>query len=66
MRRATALALVLLAAMASPAAADGTVGEVSDPTPVDAWAGRLIWSERVNSDLQPAPCALRLTTPVAF
>jgi hypothetical protein len=56
-RLTTALALLVLAAMASPAAADETIGEVSDPAPVDAWAGRLIWSAR-----DPATGQFRLLT----
>jgi hypothetical protein len=40
------LCLLFCAAAASPAAADETIGEVADLTPVDAWAGRLAWSER--------------------
>ena len=46
MRRITGLTLVLCALAAAPARADETVGQVSAPTPVDAWAGRTVWSER--------------------
>jgi hypothetical protein len=46
MRRIAAITLLLGAFAAAPAAADDTIGQVADPTPVDAWAGRQIWSER--------------------
>jgi hypothetical protein len=43
----TAAAILLLSAIfVAPAAADETIGTVSDPTPVDAWAGRMAWSAR--------------------
>jgi hypothetical protein len=45
MRRA-ALTVLLFALFAAPAGADETIGTVSDPTPVDAWAGRMVWSQR--------------------
>jgi hypothetical protein len=46
MRRTTALTLLLFAAAAAPAQADETLRQLPDPTPVDAWAGRMVWTER--------------------
>jgi hypothetical protein len=57
MRRASALALLLLASAAAPAGADETLGQVADPTPVDAWNARQVWSER-----DPATRRFRLMT----
>ena len=45
-RRIAAITLLFGAFAAAPAAADDTIGQVADPSPVDAWAGRQIWSER--------------------
>src|SRR4051794_14627175 len=45
MRRLLLCALLALCA-AAPARADETIAQVADPTPVDAWGGRLVWSER--------------------
>jgi hypothetical protein len=39
------LALALAAAAAAPAAADEEIATLTDPTAVDAYAGRLVWSE---------------------
>ena len=57
MRRIAVLTFLLCAASAAPARADETLGQVADPTPVDAWAGRMVWSER-----DPATGAFRLMT----
>src|SRR3954452_19458495 len=46
MRRIATITLLLGAFGAAPATADDTIGEVADPTAVDAWAGRQIWSVR--------------------
>ncbi len=45
MRRPLLCALLALCA-AAPARADETIAQLADPTPVDAWGGRLVWSER--------------------
>jgi hypothetical protein len=45
MRRSLALALLLLAAAAAPARADETIAQLTEPGGVDAWGGRLVWSE---------------------
>ena len=46
MRRTLLCALFALA-LAAPALADEPIASLGDPTPVDAHAGRLVWSERV-------------------
>ena len=47
MRRIVALSLLSWAALAAPAAADETLAQLRDATPVDAYGGRLVWSEKI-------------------
>ena len=47
MRRTAILTLLVCGAIAVPAAADETVAQLPDPTPVDAWGGRLVWSAKI-------------------
>jgi hypothetical protein len=48
MRRIALLTLLFCAAAAAPAAAaDETLAQLDDPTPVDAFGGRLVWSEKL-------------------
>jgi len=47
MRRVAALTLLCCVAGAAPAAADETLAQLRDPTPVDAWGGRLVWSAKI-------------------
>lgn len=48
MRRIAALTLLCCAAAAAPASADETLARLPDATPVDAFGGRQVWSERVS------------------
>jgi hypothetical protein len=47
MRYIAVLTLLCCAAAAAPAAADETVAPLAHATPVDAWGGRLVWSEKI-------------------
>jgi hypothetical protein len=48
MRRLVAFTVLICAAAAAPAAADETLAQLRDGTPVDAYGGRLVWSERIT------------------